>query len=160
MARQDWKWDPLAEIDALHREIDRIFGSFGDTNAGWLFPFSRTSFLPGRSAQAYPLMNLSEDENNLYIEALAPGLDPETLNITVTGKTLSLSGEKRALPKDLESFDFHRNERGAGRFARTVQIEVPIDEGKIKAEYKNGLILLTLPKAEAAKPKEIAVKVS
>lgn len=154
MAEQTW--NPYREYDLLRREIDRAFEMFGG-NGGSAWPFSRVSFLPGRSARAYPMMNLSEDDEALYIEALAPGVDPETLDIRLLRNQLSVSGEKRVLPGDLKSESYHRNERSAGRFVRTLNLPVDVDEGRITADYRNGLLLITLPKAEAAKPRQITV---
>jgi HSP20 family protein len=151
-------WDPFREMEMLRREVDRVFENLGGRNY-WSAPFSRFSFLPGRSARAYPLINLSEDADNLYVEALAPGINPESLKVTVVRDQLTLSGEKTSPAKGAESESFHRNERAAGKFIRTITLPVEVDEGKIKAEYKNGLLLIAMPKAEAAKPKQITVNV-
>jgi HSP20 family protein len=116
-------FDILEEIARMRREIDRIVGE-GELSS-WTFPFSRISFLPGRASQVYPLINISEDNNNFYVDALAPGLDPETLNVSVTGDQLSDE----------------------------------VDQDKISAESKNGVLTITMPKAEKTKPKQIKVKV-
>ena len=156
MARQ--YWDPFTDLEGLHREIDRLFDEAFGTDGGSSRPFSRTSFLPGRAARAYPLMNLSEDNENLYIEALAPGIDPDSLTLTVTNNQMTLSGEKKAAPQEFKSESWHRNERSTGRFLRTVNLPSHIQEDRISADYRNGLLLMTLPKAEKAKPRQIAVK--
>lgn len=148
-------WDPIRELDALRREIEHIFEDFGT----WTWPFSRTAFLPGLSARSYPLLNVGEDKDNVYVEALAPGANPDTLEISVLDNTLRIAGEKPSLSPDIKPEAFHRNERSAGRFVRTMTLPVQIDREKISAQYKNGLLLLTLPKAEAAKPKQITVSV-
>jgi HSP20 family protein len=149
-------WDPFRELDALRREVERAFEDHGT----WRMPFSRTSFLPGISARTYPLMNVSEDKDNIYVEALAPGLDPETIEISVLQNTLRIAGQKAALNPDIKPEAFHRNERGAGRFVRTLTLPVEADSDKVTAQYKNGLLLLTLPKHERAKPKQITVSVN
>jgi len=150
--------NPYREFDTLRREIDRLFESFdGGTFGEW--PFSRVSFLPGRAARAYPLLNVSDDENSVYIEALAPGIDPDSLKITLTRDQLTIAGEKPPLPGDVKMESFHRNERSAGRFARTVTLPAEVADDKIKADYRDGLLLITLPKAEEAKPKQITVNV-
>jgi HSP20 family protein len=151
-----WTWDPFRELDALRRELDRKLNL---TNGGWHFPFTRFSFLPGRAARAYPLINLSEDENNYYLEALAPGIDPKSLKVSVVGDQLTISGEKPATGKDVPAEAYHRCERAAGRFVRSLTLPGEIDENKVKAEYQNGMLQITLAKHEQAKPRQISVKV-
>jgi HSP20 family protein len=142
-------------MEALRRDIDRAFSNMGIAEE----PSFRSAFLPGRSARRYPLINLGEDRDNLYIEALAPGIDPATLDVSVIRNVLTISGEKRRVPEDITPEAFHRSERAAGKFIRNVELPVEVDTQGIKAEYKHGLLLLTLPKAAAAKPKQIAVQV-
>jgi HSP20 family protein len=148
--------DFFGDMEELRREVDRAFEQFGFRTG----PFPRVAFLPGRSARRYPLINLHEDKDALYVEALAPGIDPDSLNLTVARNTLTISGEKRTIPQDVRSEDFHRNERAAGKFVRNIDLPVEVDENRMAAEYKNGLLLITLPKAEKAKPKQITVKVA
>lgn len=142
-------------INALRQSIDRAFEEFG---FGGL-PFYRSAFLPGRFARAYPLVNLHEDDNNLYVEAMAPGVDPNTLNITVVHNTLTISGEKKGAPSEIKPEAFHREERANGKFVRAIALPVEIDDTKVNAEYKDGLLIITLPKSERAKPKQINVQV-
>lgn len=148
-------WDPFRELDALRREVERAFEDFG----GNRWPTWRSAFLPGAAARAYPLMNVREDKDNVYVEALAPGLDPESLDISVLRDTLRVSGEKSPINADVKPEAYHRNERGAGRFVRTLTLPVEVDGDKVEAAYKNGVLRLTLPKHEKAKPKQIAVAV-
>jgi len=150
-------WDPFRELDQMRREIDRVFDSYV-SGPRWSQPFSRFSFLPGRAARAYPLMNVSEDADAVYIDALAPGIDPQSLQVQVVRGQLQVSGEK-PLARDIKTEAYHRSERAAGKFVRTINLTTPIDEGKVKAEYRNGLLHITLAKAEAAKPRQITVNV-
>jgi HSP20 family protein len=143
------------EMEMLHREVDRAFEDFSP-----MAPFLRSAFLPGRFARAYPLINLHEDKDNLYVEGMAPGLDPASLNLTVVHNTLTISGEKKGPPSDIKPEMFHRAERASGKFVRTVTLPVEIDDNKVSAEYKDGLLIITLPKSEKAKPKQIQVKAS
>lgn len=151
-------WTPMREMETLQREIDRIFEDMG--MGEWRLPFSRFSFLPGRSSRMYPLVNLSEDTENFYVEALAPGVDPKSLKVTVVRDQLSIAGEKARGGENVKPEAWHRNERAAGAFVRTLALPAEVDDTKIKAEYKNGLLMITLPKSEAAKPKQISVNVA
>jgi HSP20 family protein len=150
-------FDFLEEMSRMRREIDRILGD--DRFPSWTFPFSRISFLPGKASRAYPLMNISEDSNNIYIEALAPGLDPEKLNVSVSGDQLVISGEKKPLSKSIKPDMIHRSERSAGQFSRSLSLSVGVENDKVEAHYTNGVLKVVLPKMEAAKPKQIQVKV-
>ena len=150
-------WDPfgdmdarMRELDTIRRELDRVIG--GQPGVGTV------AFLPGRAARNYPLINLSEDRENFYVEALAPGINPESLNLTVVRNTLTLSGEKPA-PEGVAPEAFHRSERAAGKFVRSVELPTEVDSSKVQAQYVDGLLNVTLPKAAAAKPKQIRVAI-
>jgi HSP20 family protein len=151
-------FDILEEMTRMRREIDRIAGEGGLSS--WTFPFSRISFLPGRASQVYPLINISEDNNNFYVDALAPGLDPESLNVSVAGDQLVISGEKKPLPKNIKSDYVHRSERAGGQFTRSLSLSAGVESDHVQANYTSGVLKIVLPKVEAAKPKQIAVKVS
>lgn len=150
------QWSPFQGMDALRQEIDRAFENFGVRTR----PGFRTAFLPGRAAREYPLINLHEDKDSLYVEALAPGLDPASLNLSVIRNTLTISGEKQRVSGDVKPEAFHRSERAAGKFVRTVELPAEVDEAQVKATYTNGLLLISLPKAERAKPRQIDVHMS
>lgn len=149
-------WNPLNVMEALHRDIERAFGTAGVANE----PFSRVAFLPGRAARRYPLINLYEDRDHVYVEALAPGIDVDSLALAVIRNVLSISGEKRRTPDNIPPEAFHRNERAAGKFVRTVDLPVEVDADQVTAEYQHGLLMVTLAKAAAAKPKQITVTVT
>lgn len=148
-------WGTFNEMVELRREIDRVFQGY---EGGRSPTFRRLAFLPGQAARQYPLVNLHEDKDNLYVEALAPGLDPEQLTLSVQGTTLTISGEKKP-QSDLPVADYHRCERSAGKFVRSVELPYPVSDDGTAATYKQGLLLITLPKHEAAKPKQISVRV-
>lgn len=150
------EWNPWQEIEDLRREIGRAFEEFGFQTE----PAFRAAFLPGRLARGYPRVNVHEDRDHLYVEAMAPGVDPSSLNLTVVHNTLTISGEKKGVPGEVKPESFHREERAAGKFVRTITLPVEVDDKNVKAEFKNGLLLITLPKAEKAKPKQISVRVS
>ena len=149
------EWNPWQTLEALRREIERVY----DENGSRSEPSFRAAFLPGRAARRYPLINLYEDKEAVYVEALAPGVDPSTLEISVQGNTLSIAGEKRRVAGDVKPEAFHRSERATGKFVRHIQLPVEVDENKVRADYQHGLLNVTLPKVEKAKPKQITVQV-
>jgi HSP20 family protein len=149
------QWNPF-DMDAIRREIDRALEDFGTGER----PLHKVAFLPGRGPRRYPLINLLEDKDKLYIEALTPGVDPQSLNVTVIQNRLTLSGEKGGVPEDIKPEAFHRSERASGKFVRTLDLPVEVDETAVQAEYRNGLLIVTLPKAEKAKPRQINVKIA
>jgi len=118
----------------------------------------RMAFLPGESLTDYPYMNIAENAENVYVEALAPGVEPDSLKINVLRNTLTITGEKTRSKIPLE--DHHRCERAPGKFVRSIELPLEINSERVSAEYKNGLLFITLPKAEAAKPRQIEVKVN
>lgn len=150
------QWNPFEDMEALRREIDRAFEGYGVRQA----PSHRAAFLPGRSPRTYPMINLLEDQNHLYVEALTPGIDTQSLNVSVMQNRVTLSGEKSRVSADVKPEAFHRSERASGKFSRTIDLPVDVEESAVQAEYKNGLLVITLPKAEKARPKQIHVSVA
>jgi HSP20 family protein len=149
------KLDPRTEMEALQREIERVFEGFGRSgNQGW----GRSLFLPGHHARAYPRLTMSEDAEAVHVEALAPGLDMKKLNLSLTGNTLTIQGEKTPVT-DVKPEQYHRNERATGTFLRTLEIGTEVNVEKIYAQYVNGVLIVDLPKSEKVKPKQIDVKV-
>lgn len=137
--------DLFQEMDMLRREFDQIFRGTG-----------RHGFLPGIGAGEYPRINLSADDNNYYLEALVPGIDPKDIDLNLMQGTLTLSGERKA--DESNGRTWHRHERGAGKFMRTIELPDAVDSSKVEAEYRNGVLLITLPKPQSEKPKKISVK--
>jgi HSP20 family protein len=150
------QWNPFEEMEALRREIDRAFEGYGVRQE----PSRRVAFLPGSSPRRYPLVNVFEEKDKIYVEALTPGIDPQSLNVDIMQNQLRLSGEKSRIPPEVKPEAFHRSERASGKFVRTIDLPVEVNETAIQAEYKNGLLVVSLPKAEKAKPKQISVKVA
>ncbi len=150
-------WDIFRELEEMGRSLSRAVehGSFPRSFA----PAFRYSFLPGNAARTYPLINLSEDKENVYIEALMPGIDPDSLEVTTVRDQLTIAGEKPVL-KDVAAEDYHRNERAAGRFTRSFSLPAEVDQDKASAQYENGILRLSLPKSEKAKPKQIAINMN
>lgn len=148
-------WNAFEMMDALRQEIDRAFESVGTDR----WPHAgRVAFLPGRGARQYPLVNVTEDAGNVYVEALAPGVDPAGLQLSVLQGTLTIKGEKPGLAQ-VSAEAYHRNERAAGRFTRAIPLQTDVDADRVRADYRNGLLLITLPKSETAKPRQIPITV-
>ena len=111
----------------------------------------------GRFAAVGPAINVWADEHAVYAEVDLPGVDPAKLDISVTeGNRLTIQGERPVL--ELANAVWHRQERGHGTFTRELTLPTMVDADKVEAAYENGVLRLTLPKAEAAKPRKIAVK--
>lgn len=147
-------WNPFREMVSLSRELDRVFEGFG---AERFWPLT-SGLLSGRLAGVFPRINIREDADAIYVEAVAPGVDPDSLSTTIRENVLTIAGERKGLP-DLPAESCSRSERSAGKFVRAIELPVEVDANKVKAEYVNGLLRIELPKAEKAKPKQIAVKV-
>lgn len=146
-------WNPFEEVEAMRREFARALGQTAQAAPS---PF-RAAFLPARAARAYPLLNLHEDADNYYVEALAPGVDPASFEVSVLRDRLTLSGEKKPVNDGVKPEAFHRSERAAGRFVRTIDVPSEVDGDKVSADYRDGVLTVTLPKAAAAKPRQIRV---
>jgi HSP20 family protein len=130
------------ELNRLRREMENVFGQFG---------------LPDGGSAAYPPLNLWEDADNLYLEAELPGMELADLEMFVNGgNQLSIKGQRRA--PDFEKGSWHRRERGYGNFNRLIDLPFPINPDAVQAEFKHGVLTITLPKAEAARPRRIEVK--
>lgn len=143
-------WNLFREMETLRREMDAIFGGLAAEQD------ERMAFLPGIGTRRYPRINLSEDRENFYLAALLPGVDGKSLDINLTGNTLTLSGERR--PENLQNARWQRQERGHGKFMRTIELPLDVDTEKIDAEYADGVLKVVMPKSEAAKPKRISIK--
>lgn len=142
-------WQPfgpvLREVSRLRNEFNQLFGGQTPDGAGW-----------SALAAAYPALNVWEDEGHLFLEAELPGMDLNDLEIYVTGgDQLTLKGERR---QPATEGVWHRQERGFGSFVRTVTLPAHVDADKVEARFLNGVLTVTLPKAEAAKPRKITVK--
>lgn len=133
-------WAPYTD---LRREVDRLFESFNGE--------------AGYRGRAFPHVNLWEEGDNLYLEAELPGVSQGDLDISAVGNELTLRGKRS--PRQGENVAYHRQERGVGEFARVVKLPFEVDADKIEATLKDGVLTLTLPKAEAAKARKIKVRV-
>jgi HSP20 family protein len=128
----------------LHDEMNRLFGRFGNG----VREFARTVFPP---------LDVWEDDVNLYVEAELPGYSLNELEIYVTGENqLSIKGERKA--PEPGNGTWHRQERGYGAFNRLMEMPSAVDSDKVSADFKNGVLTITLPKKEGARPRRIDVK--
>ncbi|TGL77943.1 Hsp20/alpha crystallin family protein [Leptospira yasudae] len=110
---------------------------------------------PASGGSAYPALNIHKGADEVTITALIPGIDPETLDITVSGKRLDLSGEAPA--NSHASSHSNRVERFHGKFRRSLELPAEVDSEKTTAEFKNGVLVLTLPIRESVKPRKIQI---
>jgi HSP20 family protein len=140
-------FSPFAELDRVRREMDRLLDSFGGTTPSWA------------GAGLWPAVNVSHDAESYYVRAEIPGIKPSDLEVSATRNALSLAG-KRSFPREEERASFHRREREEGSFRRTITLPGEVDGAKVEARYADGVLEITLPKAEAAKPRQITVKTS
>jgi HSP20 family protein len=106
-----------------------------------------------------PVLDLYEDKDNLFVKMDLPGMKREEIEVSLHEGSLSISGERKSEQKH-EAAEVYRAERFFGRFQRTVTLPTPVAADKVKAEYKDGILTITLPKTEEAKPKHIDVNVS
>jgi HSP20 family protein len=143
-------WSVFNELDNLRREIDEAFRGVGVAR-----PLA-TTFLSPTSARRFPLLNLSEDEGRVYLDALLPGIDPKELQLSLLRGTITIAGERKA-PTEKTGF-IHRSELGYGKFSRSVDLPTDIDPDKTTAEYKDGVMRITMTKSEHAKPRKIEVQ--
>jgi HSP20 family protein len=149
------KFNPTGskEIEAFNKKMKKFFEDFDSPFFGeWgLKPFGSNAFTPR--------VDVTEDNNNLFVHAEIPGVNKGDIKINVVGDVLTISGEKKSEQRD-ENKNYYRIERSSGSFSRsfTLPAEVVID--KIEAEYKDGVLNITLPKTEEAKivEKQIEVK--
>jgi HSP20 family protein len=106
-----------------------------------------------------PVVDIFEQEGSIVLKAELPGIDPKDVDIRVENNTLTLRGE-RQLDNEVKRESYHRVERSYGSFARSFSLPNVVDVEKIKAEYKDGVLRVTLPKKEEAKPTQISINVS
>ena len=142
----DWR-RPFEGFEKMRRDMDRIFDALSGRISG------------EQTAGVFPLMNLTEDNDNYYIRAELPGVMAGDLDITVTDNSLTISGERK-IPSESEKVKYHRREREAGKFSRVISLTSQIDTKKVEASSTDGILTITLPKAELARPRQISVKTS
>jgi len=109
-----------------------------------------------QSAGVYPLMNISQDGENFYVRSEIPGVKLEDLEVSVTGRSLTVAGERK-FESEAENVRYHRRERPSGKFRRQFNFPTDLDTEQVKAQYRHGILMLVLPKAGSAKPRKVTI---
>jgi HSP20 family protein len=138
--------NPFADFDQLRREMLRVLDGLTGREAAVDAP-----------AGVFPPLNVSHDDDNVYVRAEVPGVSAKDLSVTALRNRLSITG-KRELPREGERVSYHRKERAEGSFSRTVTLPAEIDADRVEARYADGILTLTLPKSDGAKPRQIVIK--
>lgn len=142
------RWDPFREVGDFQSELNRVFDGF----------FGRTGTVPGGDRVWAPAVDMYETKDDLVVTAELPGVNEKEVQLSITGDVLSLRGE-RTLNQDTSQENFHRGERWYGRFERHLSLPISVQADKVKATYRDGVLTITLPKAEEIKPKSIKIDV-
>ncbi len=151
MARDLIKWSGFPSISSLQSEMNHMFDRFFK---GW-----DLSGLGAETGTWLPPIDLAETNDKVVVKAEIPGIDPKEIDISIQGDTLSVKGEKKE-EKEEKGGNYYRMERRYGSFSRSIDLPASVDTNKVSAEYKNGVLEITLQKKEGVKPKQINVKVS
>jgi HSP20 family protein len=144
------RWDPFRELEDMSERLNRVFSRPSLRNSG------KENLTV---ADWMPTVDISETEGEYLIKAELPEVRKEDVKVTVENGVLTLQGERRQ-EKEEKGKKFHRVERSYGSFIRTFSLPEFVDESAVKAEYKDGVLNLHLPKSEKVKPKAIDVKVA
>ena len=134
------RWDPFREIQ---REMGRLFETM-EPSPAW------------RVTQQFPMMNVYDAGDRYILTVPIPGVNPDEIDLTITGETLTLRGERKR-EEGISEENFRRQERPFGRWTRTVTLPDRVESGVVSATYAQGLLTVTLPKAESARPRQISV---
>jgi HSP20 family protein len=138
-------WSPFNRLSSLRDLLDSAFqlaSSTPEATSGWL-----------------PALDVFEDDNNVTVQVELPGMKKEDIDISLQDDVLTISGERRSESEKREGESF-RSERFFGRFSRGITLPSPVKSGEVKAAYEDGVLAVTLPKAEEAKPKKIQVNLN
>ena len=136
------KWDPFREFPALN---DRLGNFLGRT---WDNPLSTTAWNPS--------VDIFENDNEIVFKAELPGMNPKDIEVKLENSVLMLKGERR-FEKETKEENYHRIEREYGNFSRSFALPSAVEGDKVTAEYKDGVLKVTLPKKEEIKPKPIKI---
>ena len=148
MATNMARWDPFREMVSLREAMDSLFENALITPFGGGQQSSQSAYLP---------LDVTENDDSFVVKASLPGVNPEDMEITVNGDVLTIKGEIKQ-EQDNQNERYHVRERRWGTFARSVSLPTQVKTDAVEAEYRNGVLMLTLPKADDVKPKRIAIK--
>lgn len=140
-----WGWNGFDQLTNLRDEINRLFGE--TTQTGMSGAFNNWA----------PALDLYEDDESLIVRAELPGLKKEEIDVSLHENTVTISGERKS-EKKYKDGETSREERTFGRFTRSLALPKQVDPSKVKAAYEDGVLTVTLPKAEEAKPRQIAIQ--
>ena len=144
------RWEPFRDLVATQRDFDRLFREAFSPMFGEGEVSTRTWAPP---------VDIYETDENLVLKAELPGIDPNNVEIRVEDNSLYLKGERK-FEKEVKEQNYHRVERSYGTFTRTFSLPSSISADKVVANYKDGILTLTMPKREEAKPKTIKINVN
>jgi HSP20 family protein len=142
------RWDPFREMSALQERMNRLLSDYR-TRA----PFGEEEMAQGAWI---PPVDIYETKESIVLNVELPGVTKEEISLEVKDNTLTIRGEKK-LEKDVKEENFHRMERTYGSFMRAFTLPSTIHQDKVKAKFREGVLEITLPKAEEARPKQIKV---
>ena len=141
-------WNPFRDFSVLQNQMNRLFEDAMGTWQGESNGRGNTNWVP--------LTDIYENDNDLIVRAELPGVDPKMIDVRMENNVLTIRGE-RPFEQKVAQENYHRLERSYGTFSRSFALPTTIDADKIHAEYRDGILHLTLPKAEKAKPKRIQI---
>ncbi|MDX2241028.1 MAG: Hsp20/alpha crystallin family protein [Leptolyngbyaceae cyanobacterium bins.302] len=146
------RWQPWQEFDVLRRQFDDLFDE--------LVPVSRGTLKQNGHAWA-PAIELKSNDEAIVLRAELPGINAENLDVQVTREAVAISGEYKAETKtEDKEHQVHRSEFRYGSFQRVIPLPVAVQNDQVKAEFKDGILTLTLPRVEAEKPKVVKVNLT
>ncbi len=140
------RWEPAREMMTLREAMDRLFDD----------AFTRPLSLSG-NAWAVPAVDMYQTDNEVVVKAALPGIKSDDVQINVTGEVLTIKGEARQ-KEEVKEKAYHIREQRWGMFERSIVLPTEVVADKAKAEFENGVLTITLPKAEEVKPKTITIK--
>ena len=148
------RWNPSRELLSMEREFNKLFNSFGKRFGSG----ESDSSDEYENAVWMPLTDIKEDRDNFYVLLDLPGISKDDVRVGYNDGQLTISGERKQEKESKES-KYHRVERVFGRYYRTFTLPQKVKEDRIEAEFKDGQLTITVPKAEEAKPKELEIKI-